>query len=75
MATEGSEIVEVQRLQPRAIFGINGKVEFGLHLHPNGRHIIFPLGMKIGIDDTKTGKQEFVAGHTHNISCLDLSRR
>lgn len=67
--------VEVEKLNCRAIFGINGKVNFGLHLHPDGRHMIFPLGMKIGIDDTKTSTQEFIAGHTNNLSCLDLSRR
>ncbi|XP_061393419.1 cilia- and flagella-associated protein 52 [Musca vetustissima] len=69
-----SELIETKRLQPRAIFGINGKVEFGLHLHPDKRHIIYPLGTKIGIDDTKTNKQEFIGGHTNNISCLDISR-
>uniref|UniRef100_A0A1A9VDW4 Cilia- and flagella-associated protein 52 n=1 Tax=Glossina austeni TaxID=7395 RepID=A0A1A9VDW4_GLOAU len=66
--------VEVEKLNCRAIFGINGKVNFGLHLHPDGRHMIFPLGMKIGIDDLKTSTQEFIAGHTNNLSCLDLSR-
>uniref|UniRef100_A0A1I8PVT9 Cilia- and flagella-associated protein 52 n=1 Tax=Stomoxys calcitrans TaxID=35570 RepID=A0A1I8PVT9_STOCA len=66
--------METKRLQPRAIFGINGKVEFGLHLHPNKRHIVYPLGTKIAIDDTTTSKQEFLAGHTSNVSCLDLSR-
>ncbi|XP_023303772.2 cilia- and flagella-associated protein 52 [Lucilia cuprina] len=73
-----TEILEpkesVKRLEPRAIFGINGKVAFGLHLHPDGQHIIFPLGTKIGICNTKTNKQEFVGGHTNNVSCLDLSR-
>ncbi|XP_005191124.2 cilia- and flagella-associated protein 52 [Musca domestica] len=69
-----SELVETKRLEPRAIFGINGKVEFGLHLHPDKRYIVYPLGTKIGIDDTKTNKQEFVGGHTNNISCLDISR-
>lgn len=62
------------KLSVRAIFGINGKVNFGLRLHPNGKHIIFPLGTKIGIDDTVTNKEEFIAGHTHNVSCLDVSR-
>lgn len=74
-----SEILEnkeaVKRLETRAIFGINGNVVFGLHLHPDGQHIIFPLGTKIGICNTKTNKQEFVGGHTNNVSCLDLSRR
>uniref|UniRef100_A0A1A9X516 Cilia- and flagella-associated protein 52 n=1 Tax=Glossina brevipalpis TaxID=37001 RepID=A0A1A9X516_9MUSC len=66
--------VEVEKLKCRAIFGFNGKVNFGLHLHPDGRHLIFPLGTKIGIDDIKTSTQEFIAGHTNNLSCLDLSR-
>lgn len=65
----------VKRLEVRAIFGLNGHVGFGLHLHPDGQHIIYPLGTKIGVCNTKTNKQEFVGGHTNNVSCLDLSRR
>lgn len=73
--TESIDKAGIVKLKIRAIFGINGKVDFGLHLHPNGRHLIFPLGTKIGIDDLKTNTQQFIAGHTNNISCLDLSRR
>ncbi|XP_075161286.1 cilia- and flagella-associated protein 52 isoform X2 [Haematobia irritans] len=74
MSSSENVKVDNKRLEPRAIFGINGKIEFGLHLHPNRRHIIYPLGTKVAIDDTQTSKQEFLGGHTNNVSCLDLSR-
>lgn len=72
---ETKEVRPVQTLQPRAIFGLNGKIDFGLHLHPDGEHLVYPLGFKIGIDNLKTNKQEFIAGHTNNIHCLDISNR
>ncbi|EDW93685.1 cilia- and flagella-associated protein 52 [Drosophila yakuba] len=63
-----------RQLLPRAIFGINGKVENGVRQHPVTGSIIFALGNKIGIADYKKNTQEFVAGHTNTISCLDLSK-
>lgn len=65
---------ECYTLQPRAIFGINGKVENGMRQHPITQAAIFPLGNKIAIADFKTNTQEFVAGHTNSISCLDVSK-
>lgn len=67
-------IRECVQLQPRAIFGINGKVTNGLRQHPKTQAAIFPLGNKIAIADFKKNTQEFVAGHTNSISCLDVSK-
>lgn len=67
-------VKECQQLQPRAIFGINGKVENGVRQHPITQAAIFPLGNKIAIADFKKNTQEFVAGHTNSISCLDVSK-
>ncbi|TDG53131.1 hypothetical protein AWZ03_000674 [Drosophila navojoa] len=67
-------IKECKQLQPRAIFGINGKVENGVRQHPITRAAIFPLGNKIAIADFAKNTQEFVAGHTNSISCLDVSK-
>ncbi|XP_034657831.1 cilia- and flagella-associated protein 52 [Drosophila subobscura] len=65
---------QCQQLKPRAIFGINGKVENGVRQHPTTGDIIFALGNKIGIADHKKNSQEFIAGHTNTISCLDVSK-
>ncbi|XP_068149093.1 cilia- and flagella-associated protein 52 [Drosophila tropicalis] len=66
--------IDCKQLRPRAIFGINGKVENGVRQHPTTGDIIFALGNKIGIADYKKNTQEFVAGHTNTISCLDVSK-
>ncbi|EDW37776.1 GL15062 [Drosophila persimilis] len=65
---------QCQQLKPRAIFGINGKVENGVRQHSTTGDIIFALGNKIGIANHKKNSQEFIPGHSNTISCLDLSK-
>lgn len=36
--------------------------------------MIYPLGNKLSITNTKTNKQEFLCGHTNTISNLDISK-
>nr|XP_014094742.1 cilia- and flagella-associated protein 52 [Bactrocera oleae] len=67
-------LVEVKKLEPRAIFGANGKVENGVQLHPDKVSMIYSLGNKIGIANTLNNKQEFLSGHTHAVSCLTISK-
>lgn len=42
-------------------------------MHPDQDHLVFAIGNKISILNMKTNKQEFLSGHTHNISCLEVS--
>ncbi|XP_055909541.1 cilia- and flagella-associated protein 52 isoform X1 [Eupeodes corollae] len=65
--------VENSKLKPRAIFGFDGDVPFGLNLHPDGMHTLIPLGKKVVITNTKTNEQEFLTGHTNMVSCLHVS--
>lgn len=44
-----------------------------MRVHPDQEHLIFAIGNKISILNIKTNKQEFLSGHTHNISTLDVS--
>lgn len=41
--------------------------------HPDGRHIIYPLGCTLIVKDVVTGHQEFLSGHSNNVSCLTSS--
>lgn len=50
---------------------ILGKIP--LKVHPDQEHLIFAIGNKISILNMKTNKQEFLSGHTHNISALEVS--
>lgn len=42
-------------------------------MHPDGVHILFPLGNKVTILNFQTDKQDFLCGHTHMVSCLNIS--
>lgn len=53
--------------------GFAGGVRGGLLAHPDGRHIVYPLGCTIVVQDLTTQKQSFLAGHSNNVSCLACS--
>lgn len=66
---------DCKRLEPAAIFGFDGQVSGGLQLHPDHKHLIFPLGNKLAVTNLTNNKQKFLCGHTNTISCLDISKR
>jgi cilia- and flagella-associated protein 52 len=51
-----------------------GLVPDGLKVHPDGKHIIYPVGCTVVIENISTKKQEFLSGHSNNISCLAVSK-
>lgn len=61
-------------LQPIAIFGFDGKIPGGLFVHPDRKHVIFPLGNKLSILNVDTSKQEFLCGHSNIVSTIDVSK-
>ncbi|XP_062852619.1 cilia- and flagella-associated protein 52 [Trichomycterus rosablanca] len=69
-----AEVQEVPQLQLQAVIGFNGHVYSGLQVHPDREHLIYPLGCTLIIKNLKDGKQEFLHGHTNNISCLSVSK-
>lgn len=42
-------------------------------MHPDNKHIMYPLGDRICILNYETNKQEFLCGHTNVISCVRIS--
>ena len=36
--------------------------------------MLYPIGCTIAIEDINTKKQEFLSGHTDNVSCLAISK-
>ena len=67
------ELPDVQSLEPKAIIGFDGQVQSGLIVHPDQKHLIFPLGNKISILNYATNCQEFLSGHTNTISTINIS--
>lgn len=50
-----------------------GLVPSGLIIHPDGEHIVYPLGCTVIVQNLASKKQQFLAGHSNNISCLTCS--
>ncbi|XP_044733714.1 cilia- and flagella-associated protein 52 [Chrysoperla carnea] len=70
---ETDEYPDVEDLQVESIIAFNGDTVNACRIHPDGDHIIFPIGNKVSILNWWTKKQEFLAGHTNIISAIDLS--
>lgn len=64
---------EVGELEVKAIIGFDGGIVGGLKVHPDGEHIVFPIGNKVAIQHWSTKKQYFLSGHTNVISAIDVS--
>ncbi|KAF7249171.1 Cilia- and flagella-associated protein 52 [Varanus komodoensis] len=56
-----------------AIIGFNGHVHCGLICHPDREHLIYPLGCTVIIQGINTHSQDFLHGHTNNVSCVTVS--
>ena len=50
-----------------------GRITGGLRVHPDQQHLIFALGCKVSILNLQNNKQEFLCGHTNNISALEIA--
>ncbi|XP_050433048.1 cilia- and flagella-associated protein 52 isoform X2 [Adelges cooleyi] len=64
----------VQDLELRSLIGFDGNPSNGLILHPDGVHLIYPLGTNITAYDWSTKKQRFFEGHTNVISAVAVSK-
>ncbi|KAL2087100.1 hypothetical protein ACEWY4_018159 [Coilia grayii] len=70
----GSDSQDVSHLELEAIIGFNGHVFSGLRVHPDREHLIYPLGCTVVLKSFKTKKQNFLHGHTNNVSCVSVSK-
>lgn len=68
-----SEIV-IQDLELQSLIGFDGNPLNGLILHPDGIHLIYPLGTNITAFNWSTKAQRFFEGHTNVISAVTVSK-
>jgi WD40 repeat protein len=61
-------------LQLETMIGFGGSVVSGLQLHPEGKHLIYPVGCTVVVENIASKKQEFLSGHTNTVSCVAVSR-
>lgn len=73
MSTPDNEIT-VDDLELQSLIGFDGNPSNGLILHPDGVHLIYPLGTNVTAYNWMTKKQRFFEGHTNVISAVSLSR-
>ncbi|XP_025199645.1 cilia- and flagella-associated protein 52-like [Melanaphis sacchari] len=66
------EIV-VQDLELQSLIGFDGNPLNGLILHPDGVHLVYPLGTNITAYNWHTKAQRFFEGHTNVISAVTVS--
>ena len=45
----------------------------GLKIHPDRTHMIYPIGCNLVIENLQSREQEFLLGHSDNITCLTIS--
>ncbi|XP_037046555.1 cilia- and flagella-associated protein 52 [Bradysia coprophila] len=69
-----AEKIGVEELENIAIFGFDGAIRCSLQVHPDKEHLIFPLGCKVSIMNTVTSKQQFLCGHTNQVSKIAVSK-
>ncbi|XP_031845942.1 cilia- and flagella-associated protein 52 isoform X2 [Nomia melanderi] len=65
----------MKELELCGVIAFDGSIRNGLRLHPDGEHLVYPMGNKVTIRSLKTGKQAFLAGHGNLISALCISLR
>ena len=51
-----------------------GSVPNGVVTHPDGQHIIYPLGCTVIVKNLVTHKQTFLRGHSDIVSCVACSQ-
>lgn len=68
-----NEIV-VQDLELLSLIGFDGNPSDGLILHPDGIHLVYPLGTNITAYNWSTKAQRFFEGHTNIISAVTVSK-
>ncbi|KAF7651790.1 hypothetical protein LDENG_00105250 [Lucifuga dentata] len=65
---------DIPQLDLESVIGFNGHVFSGLRVHPDREYLIYPLGCTVILKKIKDGKQEFLHGHSNNVSCVSVSK-
>ena len=51
-----------------------GRIPGGLKVHPDRQHLVYALGCTVVVEDIQTGKQEFLTGHSNDVTCISISK-
>lgn len=64
---------KASKIELQCAIGFDGRVVGGLALHPDGQHLLYPLGSTIVVKNLNTGKQFFLRGHSDKVTCVAIS--
>ncbi|XP_076240954.1 cilia- and flagella-associated protein 52 [Calliopsis andreniformis] len=67
--------MDVKQLELFGVVSFDGITRNSLWVHPDGEHLIYPMGNKITIKSIKTEEQAFLTGHRNVVSTLCVSPR
>ncbi|XP_061712868.1 cilia- and flagella-associated protein 52 isoform X1 [Cydia pomonella] len=65
--------MDVKNLETYAIIGFDGSAIRGLKVHPDGDHVIYPMGNKVCIQHWTSKQMWFLSGHTNSVSAVGVS--
>lgn len=65
--------VQTTRHPNRLMLKFTGSAIRGLKVHPDGEHIVYPMGNKVCIQEWKTKKMYFLSGHSNSVSTVAVS--
>ncbi|CAB0032984.1 unnamed protein product [Trichogramma brassicae] len=65
--------MSIEDLELSGIIAFDGLTKNGLKLHPDQRHLVYPMGNKVSVKNIRSGQQTFLSGHTNLISAMCIS--
>jgi len=66
--------MQAEELDLQAVIGFKGTVPSGLILHPDQKHLIFPLGCTVVLRNLMEKTQAFLQGHDNQVNCITVSK-
>jgi len=72
--TDTDNTIDKPLLELQNMIGFGGSIPSGLKVHPDRQRILFPVGCTVVIEDVGNKRQEFLTGHTNNVSCIAVSK-
>ena len=58
----------------KRIVSLAGSIPSGLKVHPDRQHLVYALGCTVVVEDIQSGKQDFLTGHTNDVTCIAISK-
>ena len=69
------DVSKAPRLTLESVVGFGGNVASGMHIHPDGEHLIYTLGSCLVVREIGNPRaNEFLLGHSDRVNCVAISK-